>query len=268
MHDVSRTEFLDKTKHIGFPGLERLFWYHCVDLGEGIVTPGDYDYRENLCRFNFPLDMSGKRVLDVGSATGFFAFEFERRGAEVTSVELPSISDWDMISAEDRDRTLQAMMAHHGAKDLDELNHLHLHGPFQFCSVLLNSKVSRCYATINDLSTELFGNVGFDLVFVGDVLPHVFSPLAALSSVAPLCRGTLVISQRIARTAGNRPVMVYHGGGARQGDCRSWWQPNRPCVTQMLMRVGFRTVDFVDEFRVQNLRNGRWNRPTIIHAAK
>ena len=30
-------------------------------------------------------------MLDVGSATGFFAFEFERRGAEVVSVELDSL---------------------------------------------------------------------------------------------------------------------------------------------------------------------------------
>jgi hypothetical protein len=45
--------------------------------------------------FQFPVDMRGMSVLDVGSATGFFAFEFERRGAEVLSLELPSLEDLD-----------------------------------------------------------------------------------------------------------------------------------------------------------------------------
>jgi len=36
-----------------------------------------YDFRQSLPCFQFPEDMRGMRVLDVGSATGFFAFEFE-----------------------------------------------------------------------------------------------------------------------------------------------------------------------------------------------
>ena len=44
------------------------------------VTPGLYDYRATLDNFHFPENMEGMTVLDVGSATGFFAFEFERRG--------------------------------------------------------------------------------------------------------------------------------------------------------------------------------------------
>ena len=62
-----------------FRGLNRFFWYHTVDLGDGIITPGVYDYRKELEHFHFPDVMSGMRVLDVGSATGFFAFEFEKR---------------------------------------------------------------------------------------------------------------------------------------------------------------------------------------------
>src|SRR4029453_10445970 len=77
--------------------VEGFYWYHTIDLGDGLVTPGDYDFRDRMSEYPFPADMSGQTVLDVGSATGFFAFEFERRGADVVSVELPSIADWDMI---------------------------------------------------------------------------------------------------------------------------------------------------------------------------
>jgi hypothetical protein len=70
--------FNDYASQFDVPGLNKFFWYHSVDLEDGIVTPGDYDYRYSLDAFQFPDDMRGMKVLDVGSATGFFAFEFER----------------------------------------------------------------------------------------------------------------------------------------------------------------------------------------------
>src|SRR5262249_39711442 len=77
--------FKERTRAISFPGLDRFYWYHSVDLGDGLVTPGQYDFRECLAAFHFPEDMSGMKVLDVGSATGFFAFECEKRGADVVA---------------------------------------------------------------------------------------------------------------------------------------------------------------------------------------
>src|SRR5215218_3167860 len=78
--------FDEWTRAAGHDGMEHYYWYHTVDLGGGVVTPGDYDFRDQLPAFGFPDDMTGMRVLDVGSATGYFAFEFARRGAEVVSV--------------------------------------------------------------------------------------------------------------------------------------------------------------------------------------
>src|SRR5205085_7842084 len=92
--------FREQVKRRQLQGLEHFYWYHTVDLGDGLVTPGDYDLRPHLADYHFPESMHGMTVLDVGSATGFFAFEFERRGANVISVELPSIAEWDMIWSE------------------------------------------------------------------------------------------------------------------------------------------------------------------------
>jgi hypothetical protein len=41
------------------PGLDKFFWYHTVDLENGVCTPGDYDYRRSIEAFGFPGDMSG-----------------------------------------------------------------------------------------------------------------------------------------------------------------------------------------------------------------
>src|SRR5437763_12023044 len=105
--------FAARARELGLPDLSRYYWYHTIDLGDGLVTPGLYDYRETLTAFPFPRDMRGMTVLDVGSATGFFAFEFERRGARAISVELPSLRDLDRFlgqSVESSLRKIEGML--------------------------------------------------------------------------------------------------------------------------------------------------------------
>ena len=267
-YDRLTAAFAERTAALGEKDLKRYYWYHTVDLGKGIVTPGDYDYRASLPSFHFPDDMRGMRVLDVGSATGFFAFEFERRGADVVSVELPSIADWDMPSGEARDLTLQALMRYHAVDTVEMLQHFHLDGPFEFCRRMLGSTVTRCHSRIYDLSRAKVGVDGFDLVFIGDVLLHTFSPLAGLAALAPLCRGTLIMAETLTPGFGDTPVMVYKGGDSPLADGRTWWSFNRLCLEQMLKRVGFRDVVLVG--RHQGILRRDWWRydRAVIHATK
>ena len=67
------SDFNARALAMGYGDIKKYYWYHTIDLGNGLVTPGTYDYRKDLPRFQFPEDMSGMNVLDVGSATGFFA---------------------------------------------------------------------------------------------------------------------------------------------------------------------------------------------------
>ena len=61
------------------------FWWHAIDLGDGIVTPGvkgggaSFMARE-LRSLEIP-DLNGRTVLDIGAWDGFYSFETERRGA-------------------------------------------------------------------------------------------------------------------------------------------------------------------------------------------
>jgi tRNA (mo5U34)-methyltransferase len=253
--------FVERAGELGLPDLSRYYWYHTIDLGDGLVTPGLYDYRETLPAFQFPEDMRGMTVLDVGSATGFFAFEFERRGARVISTELPSLRDLDRFpgqSVENSLRKIERMIFPDGL-DLEsqrrgdserELYRSLLDGPFQFCKERLRSHVERCYSTIYDLSAEKLGinigrNEGFDLIFVGDVLVHTLYPLKALAALAPLCRGTLVFAQMLPEGPQEPPAMMYVGGGDPDEDHISWWLPNQSCLMQMLSKLGFVKVEEV-----------------------
>jgi 2-polyprenyl-3-methyl-5-hydroxy-6-metoxy-1,4-benzoquinol methylase len=239
--------FREKTRDIDVNGFNRFYWYHTIDLGDGLVTPGEFDHRPHFTDFDFPADMSDLTVLDVGSATGFFAFEFEKRGAEVTSIELPSLIDWDM-PPNDREQTLSEIMQHHCAASLEETYYLHLDGPFLFSHERMRSKVARHYSTIYNLGSANLKHEQFDLVFLGDILLHLMSPFQALSVVARLCRQNLVVFQILPELDESQPLMLYTGGRSRkdesQGEARTWWLLNRTCLEQMLQRLGFRNVRF------------------------
>ncbi len=258
---LTQTEaFAARARELGYTNIERFYWYHTIDLGDGLVTPGLYDYRATLDNFDFPADMSGMTVLDVGSATGFFAFEFERRGARVVSTELPSLRVLDRFPGQDVENSLRKIerMIYPDGLNLEsmrrgdtepELYRCLLEGPFQFCKERLGSKVGRCYSTIYDLSAANTGMPkGFDLIFVGDVLLHTLYPLKALATLAPLCRGQLILAQMLPEgpdTLDAPPAMMYVGGGDPAEDHISWWLPNRSCFHQMLKKLGFRAVDDV-----------------------
>src|SRR5581483_1834048 len=70
-------------------------WYHSFELPDGTRIEGHNTLdilRKRWARFPLPGDLGGRRVLDVGAWDGWFSFEAERRGAEVTAidcVELP-----------------------------------------------------------------------------------------------------------------------------------------------------------------------------------
>ena len=231
-------------------------WFHTIDLGDGIVTPGLYDYRDTISAFPFPTTMTGMTVLDVGSATGYFAFEFERRGARVISVELPSLRDLDRFPGQDVESSLKKIEAMAFPPTLDqekfprrgyterELYWYLLEGPFRFCRERLASRVERCYSTVYDLTLDRTGvREGFDYVFLGDVLIHTLYPLRALAALAALCRGTLLFAGVLPDGPQEPPAMKYIGGDDLAGDEVAWWHPNLSCLVQMLRKLGFAHVE-------------------------
>ena len=47
-------EFLARAKALGHGDLSQFYWYHTIDLGKGLITPGDYDYRPVLSALPVP----------------------------------------------------------------------------------------------------------------------------------------------------------------------------------------------------------------------
>jgi tRNA (mo5U34)-methyltransferase len=239
----STREFESRAIELGLGDPSRFYWYHAVDLGNGLITPGIYDFRFHLDCFGFPADMRGLRVLDAGSATGFFAFEFERRGAHAVSVEVPSLDALDRFpgqTLEQSIRKIERMMGGSRGYSAEQLYEFLLTGPFEFCRNALGSRVERCFSSIYALSAANLGT--FDLIFLGDVLLHTRNPLEALAAIAPLCKNRLILSQVMPGAPGDAPSMAWVGGEDPVADEICWWLPNQACLIQILKKLGFRDV--------------------------
>jgi len=273
-------EFNAQLREMGVADIDRYYWYHSIDLPGGITTPGMYDYRSKMTAFQLPERMEGMSVLDVGSASGFFAFEFERRGAQVTSVDLPSLEVLDRFPGQETSgllKTIQKMIVPHSAERLDglvhdysaaEMHHYLLDAPFRLCARLLGSRVERRYSTIYDLAPERLGRASFDLVFLGDILLHTLRPFDALVAAARVCRGTLVVDQEMPGNPDDPPAMLYRGGETPGQDDICWWLPNEACFRQLLKKLGFADVASVGTNQGMLRPAGHQFSRQIIHARR
>ena len=191
----------------------KINWFHSIDLGNGIVTPGKYDTSATLRTLDLPSSFEGKTVLDIGAWDGFYSFEAERRGAK---------------------RVLAT-------------DHFCWSGPgwgtqagFNLARKALKSKVEDLEIDVMDLSPERVGT--FDIVLFLGVLYHLRHPLLALERVFSVARDLVILETDMDKVYDPRPVMVFYPGGELDDDPTNWWGPNPAAVHGMLRTAGFSRV--------------------------
>lgn len=224
-------------------------WYHTIDLGDGLVTPGDYDHRPYLSYYGIPDDLSNKTALDIGAASGFFSFEMERRGATVTATELPSWFDHDFSPVYQPDHTVDS-----GQHYLDE--------PMNVAIQALGSHVERKFLTIYDISPQTVGQ--FDLVFSGSVLIHLTDPARALWNIASVTADKAIIATVISPHNSGLPIAFFEG--ATRGD--AWWVPTRSCLELMAVCAGFQGIEWFSDFRLDYGDGSTGPYHGVLHAYK
>lgn len=202
--------------------LDEIGWYHTQELAPGLVTPGMFDLRPYVDRYGIPADLSGLRVLEVGTFEGFWAFELERRGAEVVAIDVDRIQDLDwpprLRPAEDGRRG----------------------EGFELAREALGSSVQRLGLSIYDATPEALGGT-FDLVFCGSVLIHLRDPMLALERMASLCTGRLILTEEYSRRlalAPWAPAAEFRG----ESPWSVWWIPTIRGWQAMVRAAGFDNV--------------------------
>jgi tRNA (mo5U34)-methyltransferase len=191
----------------------KIKWFHTIDLGNGVVTPGVDPSPTKLSTFGIPEDLTGLSVLDIGAWDGFFSFEAERRGA-----------------------------SHVLATD-----HFCWGGPgwgskagFDLVHKVLGSRVKSKNIDVLDLSPTSVGT--FDLVLFLGVLYHMRHPLLALERVSSVTKGQLILETHVDMLDCPRPASAFYPDKELCGDPTNWFGPNPSMVEAMLQTVGFRKV--------------------------
>lgn len=200
-------------------------WYHTIELPGGVVTAGVFDHRPLLPHYGLPESLAGLRVLDVGTADGFWAFEMERRGAaEVVASDIPSTSHCDMPPP------MHEAFLRGGYDRPSRLG-------FDVAHRARSSKVQWVESAVYDLNPDTLGT--FDLVHAGDLLLHVERPHQALRAIRSVTRGRAVISDVFSPLISGTGMTRYFGGW----HLLSWWEPSLDTLVQMTYDAGFSKVD-------------------------
>ena len=210
-------------------------WFHAIDLGDGVVTPGTFDMAHWIRYYDVPERLDGKRVLDVGASNGYFAFEFERRGAaEVVAIDLPKWGQHDWTPR------YRAQFAEKSEEMQEHIDQTTMRAGYDLCAEALGiERVRKEEMAIYDLSPDRLGE--FDLVFCGSMLMHVRDPILGLQAMRSVCKpdGELIISISTTADHVDEPVAKFVG---KWNQC-NWWVMSPRCLGDVL-----RCCDFdVDE---------------------
>jgi tRNA (mo5U34)-methyltransferase len=194
------------------------FWFHSIDLGNGIITKGIKTPEEMAVEFEntfSKLDLRGKTVLDIGAWNGGFSLEAFRRGAaSVTALDYWSRPDWEIGRAS-----------------------------FEFMSRVTGYNFKMIDIDLDTPALDLSGLRSFDIVLFLGVFYHLINPVAVLRQISQIVGEVLVVETHIERFSEDRPAMVFYPGAELDDDPTNWWGPNRACVTELLQMVGFPRVE-------------------------
>jgi tRNA (mo5U34)-methyltransferase len=209
-------------------------WWHTIDLGNGVVTPGIDPTPARLRELQIPDDLTGLTVLDIGAWDGFFSFEAERRGASrvlATDSFCWGGGGW-------------------GTK-----------AGFELARRALGSRVEDLDIDPLELSPSRVGT--FDLVLFLGVLYHMRHPLLALERVFSVTRGQLILQTQIDLSAIDRPALAFYQGSDLNNDPTNWFGPNPPAVAAMLRAAGFTDIRMVSRWSARESSLADMNGPPV-----
>jgi tRNA (mo5U34)-methyltransferase len=193
-----------------FLGEADFVWHQRFELAPGVLTPGDRDIEYVLEAAALPHDLSGKTVLDMGTANGGAAFRAEQRGASrVVAVDIYPPTWFGFAALRD----------------------------------FLDSRVEYVQATVYELQGVL-GSEKFDFVMFFGVLYHLRHPLlgldqvcGALSETGTASIETAVCDDEVGELS-TQPLARFYRRDELAGDTSNWFAPTVACLEDWCASAG------------------------------
>src|SRR5256714_1331409 len=203
-------------------------WFHCIELGGGIVTKTESAVGEPVehprptwekVRACLPEDLAGRSVLDVGCNAGFYAVELKRRGAS-------------RVVGVDSQRNLIRQAA--------------------FVREVLSLDIEYRRASVYDLDPRASGQ--FDITLALGLIYHCKHLVLALEKLFAVTRELLVVETAVSPPKKSPGSFAYDVGGMRPTlhplayvenppDAKeaiyNWFLPSVESLRALLRNVGF-----------------------------
>jgi hypothetical protein len=215
--------------------VEDCYFYHSMDIPDHGAVAGEWDLRGREREYLGGVDLAGKTVLEIGTASGHLCFWMEKQGAQMSAYDLSENQEWDLVpySTHDLTQQIRGRKAH-----MRKINN-----SWWFAHERFKSKARVAYGTVYDLSDKL-GR--FDVVTLGSILRHLRDPFLAMQRAASVSLDTMIVTDRplpacdqaIALTSNGRLVRFLPD--ARTGEpLETWWDLSPNFIAEVLQMLGF-----------------------------
>jgi tRNA (mo5U34)-methyltransferase len=240
--------------------VSRTGWYHSIDLGGGVVTPGGKsvaDISREWELFNLG-DLSGQSVLDIGGIDGAYAFRAEQAGANPVAV----LDHY--LWATDSDRYTQIYEEHRAAGAVPPAPHesdawhpesTPTRWRFDTARQALGSNVKALPLDFADCDLAAVGR--WDVVLFLGVLYHMPDPIGIMRRVAAVTAKQAIIETEAMFIRGQPDALWrFFPGGELNGDRSNWWVPNMNALLGLMGAAGFADTEILADEPEDDAREG------------
>lgn len=235
--DRDRPRSLDRSlltrKNSTSTTIDECRFYHTLELPTFGRVEGTWDLTGRFDDYVGRISVTGKRVLDIGTASGFLTWESEARGATVTSFDVETAEHLFMLPIRGSERIENPAQWRSNAEDWIR----GWRNGYWLAHEDLGSQSQCIYGNVYEIGPALGS---FDVVLLGQLLVHVPDAITALAAAASVCEETLVV------TEGSFPVeepLASLCGRADLPDIPyAWYHYSHGWYREVLTMLGFASV--------------------------
>lgn len=211
-------------------------FYHTIDLGDGRIRAGSWDLRGHEEAYIGGCDISGKRVIEAGPASGFLSAYIASEGADLVVFDLPFGCGPELVPFPEANMEDVAAGGRQSMK--------RLRNSWWFAKKALGFDAAAVYGDIY----EPPGDIGrFDVAIFGAILLHLSNPFRALQTISAITDETVVVtdvwnaraSDIGVNTNSLRKAHMIFAPSALPDGVVHWWGLSPEAICHMLERLGF-----------------------------
>jgi SAM-dependent methyltransferase len=215
--------------------LEDCQFYHTMEVpGVGEIKGfgnGNWDLRQCIPQMLGDIQYAGKRILEVGPASGHLTFEMERRGGQVVAVDAPYGHDWDVVPFPG---TQQMWKEGCKAGWAPQTN------AWWFAHERFQSKAQMVYASATQICDVPMGD--FDVSIMANMLLHNRDHMKILENCAKITKDKVVIVEQWQPDLEpcGLPIICYYPTAGNPDNWNVWWRFTTAYFKTQLEIMGFK----------------------------